>query len=94
MIVSLCQRRLLANGMKDGVKQNGQVVFKLPGEAGTIDFARLIEQFHAGGYRGDVNCEVSGMVWSKKGYDPVAAAKTCYKNISAAFAKAGIKRGK
>jgi hypothetical protein len=38
-----------------------------------------------GGYRGDVCCEVSGMVSSKPGYDPVAAAKRCYQNVSPAF---------
>lgn len=79
--------------VKDALEANGRVVFKLPGEAGTIDFAKLIGQFHAGGYRGDINCEVSSMVSSKPGYDGVVAAKTCYRNIDRAFKAANVQRG-
>jgi len=75
--------------VKDADKQkNGRVVFKLPGETGNIDFVKLIKTFHAGGYRGDFNCEVSGMVSGQKGYDPIAAARVCYRNMKAAFAEA------
>lgn len=78
--------------VKDAVQQNGRVVFELPGKGGTIDFATIIRQLHAGGYRGDFNCEVSSQVSSKKGYDPIAAAKTSYANIADAFRKAGVDR--
>ncbi len=78
--------------VKDPVQLSERVVFKLPGEAGTVNFPQLIRQFHAGGYRGDINCEVSGMVWNQPGYDPVAAAKTCYANMALAFHQAGVKR--
>ncbi|MEK6236401.1 MAG: sugar phosphate isomerase/epimerase [Planctomycetales bacterium] len=78
--------------VKDAVRQNGRVVFKLPGETGEIDFARIIKKFHDAGYQGDFNCEVSSMVSSKPGYDPRAAAKTCYANMSQAFRKSGVKR--
>jgi sugar phosphate isomerase/epimerase len=78
--------------VKDPVQEGNKVVFKLPGEAGTVDFPRIIRQFTAAGYRGDFNCEVSGMVSSQPGYDPVEAAKTCYANMSAAFKKAGVNR--
>jgi len=77
--------------VKDAVQQNGRVVFKLPGEVGTIDFPALIRLFYAGGYVGDINCEVSGMVWNRKGYDPVAAARACHKNIKKAFLQAGVR---
>ncbi len=80
--------------VKDAVEEGGRVVFKLPGEAGTIDFAELIRQFHAGGYRGDINCEVSGMVSGKPGYDPATAARSCYRALSSAFRKSGVARKK
>ena len=76
--------------VKDAVQEGGRVVFRLPGAAGTVDFAKIIRLFVAGGYRGDVNCEVSGMVWSQAGYDPVAAARTCFVNVRKAFAEAGV----
>ena len=75
---------------KDG--QNPRVEFRLPGEAGTIDFVTILRTLHDGGYSGDISCEVSGMVSSKPGYDPATAMKTCYANMSKAFDKADIKR--
>ena len=78
--------------VKDAVREGGKVVFQLPGAAGTIDFPEILRRFYAGGYRGDVNCEVSGMVWSRPNYDPVAAAKTCYANMTAAFRQADVPR--
>ena len=78
--------------VKDAVQEGDRVVFELPGDSNTIDFSRLIRRFFAGGYRGDINCEVSGMVSSKPGYDPIAAAKTCYRNMSNAFELSGVAR--
>ena len=79
--------------IKDTVKRpDGGFQFVLPGEAGTIDYVTLLQTFYDNGYRGDVCCEVSGMVWSKPDYDPVAAVKTCYANVSKVFDKAGIRR--
>ncbi|MGZ0168208.1 MAG: sugar phosphate isomerase/epimerase family protein [Planctomycetales bacterium] len=74
---------------KDG---KPRVDFRLPGEAGTIDFVTILKTLNAGGYSGDISCEVSGMVSGKSGYDPVTAMKTCYANVSKAFNEAGIKR--
>lgn len=79
--------------VKDAIQQDKRVVFKLPGDAGTIDFVTIIQKFYAGGYRGDINCEVSGMVSGKKDYDSIAAAKRCYKSINSAFKKANVPRG-
>ncbi|MEE2639795.1 MAG: sugar phosphate isomerase/epimerase [Planctomycetota bacterium] len=78
--------------VKDAVQQKDRVVFKLPGENQTIDFAEIIRTFHAGGYRRDINCEVSGMVWNQKGYDPQVAARTCYRNMAKAFRQADVPR--
>jgi len=78
--------------VKDAVKENGRVRFGLPGETDAIDYVKLLQLFHRGGYRGDINCEVSSMVSRKPGYDPVAAAKTSYRNMAGLFEKAGVSR--
>lgn len=79
--------------VKDAVKtEGGKVRFELPGHAGTIDFSEILKRFYEGGFRADINCEVSGMVWGQKGYDPIAAAETCFKNMAAAFQKARVPR--
>ncbi len=80
--------------VKDAVRQEGRITFALPGESGTFDYPRLLRLFHDGGYRGDVCCEVSSQVSGKPGYDPRAAARTCYRNISRAFASAQVPRGR
>jgi sugar phosphate isomerase/epimerase len=79
--------------VKDTVKQGEKTAFVLPGESGKFDYAKLLKLLYAGGYHGDISCEVSGMVWNKPGYDPVVAARTCYRNMTAAFKKAGLRRG-
>src|SRR4051812_13230018 len=79
---------------KDVDMVNGKAAFKLPGETGKTDHAAVIKALHAGGYRGDVNCEVSSQLWKQAGYDAVAAAKACYKGMAAAFEQAGVKRAK
>lgn len=79
--------------VKDAVPKGERVEFLLPGESGTFDYARLLKLFHDGGYRGDVCCEVSSMVSSKPGYDPMAAAKTCYQNMARAFEQSHVPRG-
>ena len=77
---------------KDGSAGEPRVEFRLPGEAGTIDFVTLLQTLHAGGYAGDISCEVSGMVWNKNGYDPTTAMKSCFDNMSKAFRDAGVAR--
>ncbi len=77
---------------KDVEIVNGKAAFKLPGETGKTDHAAVIKALQAGGYRGDVNCEVSSQLWKQPGYDAVAAAKTCYKGLAAAFEQAGVQR--
>lgn len=78
--------------VKDVIMADGRAEFRLPGDTGAMDYVALLRRLHEGGYRGDVNCEVSGMIWRKSGYDPVAAAKRCYENLAPAFDKAGVKR--
>ena len=78
--------------VKDAVQQQEKVVFRLPGEEGTIPYAKLLKLLFDGGYRGDINCEVSGMVWNQTGYDPVAAARFCYQKMAQAFVDAAVPR--
>lgn len=78
--------------VKDTVMQKGKARFVLPGESGQFDYAQLLRLVDQAGYRGDVCCEVSGMVFGQKGYDPIVAAKTCYQNLAPAFHRAGIRR--
>lgn len=69
--------------MKDALQSNGKVSFALPGESKTIDHAAIARTLIASEYRGDFCCEVSGQVYSKPGYDPITAAKTCFENMKA-----------
>ena len=77
---------------KDAVQRGTRVEFLPPGESGTFAYDRLLRLFYDGGYRGDVCCEVSSMVSSKPGYDPVATARACYGRIARAFEAAGVPR--
>lgn len=78
--------------VKDTVMTGGKARFVLPGESGQIDYAHLLRELCAAGYRGDVCCEVSGMVSSQPGYDPLEAAAISYRNMARAFDVAGIRR--
>lgn len=80
--------------VKDVVIEKDQPVFKLPGETGQIDYAAMLRQFHTGGYRGVVSCEVSSMISKRPDYDPIQAAKTCYANLAKAFIAAEVPRPK
>ncbi|QDU60249.1 Xylose isomerase-like TIM barrel [Planctomycetes bacterium Pan216] len=78
--------------VKDAAKEGNRVAFFLPGEKGTIDYVALLRGFRDAGYRGDVCSEVSGMVSSKPGYDPLAAARKSYTSLALAFKESGIPR--
>lgn len=72
--------------VKDTIFEKDQAKFVLPGDGGT-DYVQLLGLLKEQGYTGNVCVEVSGMVSSKKGYDPIAAAKKSYENLAPAFAK-------
>ncbi len=78
--------------IKDAVETAQGIRFVLPGASQTFDYADLFRRLYAGGYRDDICCEVSGMVWSQPGYDPIAAAQQCYAQIAPAFDQAGVPR--
>ncbi len=72
--------------VKDTVIEKGQARFVLPGE-GSTDYVALLRGLRDHDYSGCVCIEVSGMVSSKKGYDPIAAAKKCFEKLKPAFEK-------
>jgi sugar phosphate isomerase/epimerase len=78
--------------VKDTVLDKGQARFVLPGEGG-FDYVPLLREAVALGYRSCICVEVSGMVSGQPGYDPIAAAKRSYDNLTPAFEKAEIKLG-
>lgn len=76
--------------MKDAVQVDGKVRFALPGESGEMPHADILKTFYAGGYRGEVCCEVSSQVWKADGYEPKAATTTCYSNLKSIFSAAAV----
>ena len=71
--------------VKDTIIKDDRARFVIPGASGQIDYRKLIGTAFELGYRGDINAEISGQVWSQKGYDPIATAIACYRNLSPAF---------
>lgn len=78
--------------VKDAVQKDGKVVFTLPDEGGTFDYADLLRRLAAGGYGGDVCCEVSSMVSNRPGYRPIEAATASYGRMARAFRDANLSR--
>jgi len=75
--------------VKDSVGELGKFQFVLPGE-GKIDYADYFRRLKAANWAGSICVEVSGQVFSKPGYDPVAAAKKSYAALAPAFKAAGL----
>lgn len=67
--------------------------FLLPGE-GNIDYEDYFTLLKEYNYHDPVIVEVSGQIWNKPGYDPVAAAKKCYAKIAPIFDKVGVREMK
>jgi inosose dehydratase len=76
--------------VKDNKGRLGGFRFLLPGE-GDIDYASYFQMLKDSGYRGAVCVEVSGQIFGKPGYDPVAAARTSYNNLAPLLAKAKLR---
>lgn len=73
--------------MKDAVQSGEKVSFALPGETRSMDHAAIRKALKLSGFHGDYCCEVSSQISQQSGYDPIAAAKTCYLNLAEAFAE-------
>lgn len=78
--------------VKDTQLADGKRTFLLPGE-GSTDYVALFKLVHQSAYRGDVMIEVSSQVFSRAGYEPIAAMQKCYNHLAKAFTEAGLPRG-
>jgi inosose dehydratase len=80
--------------VKDVTVRDGKTLFALPGEAANLDYVELLNTVVAAGYHGDISCEVSGHVQSRKDYDGLTAARQCYKNLAPAVEKVRRKQSR
>jgi sugar phosphate isomerase/epimerase len=72
--------------VKDSVGELGKFQFVLPG-AGRTDYIKYFGLLRQHSYAGTVCVEVSGQVFNKPNYDPIAAAKESYLVLSKAMNK-------
>lgn len=73
--------------LKDSILEAGGDRFTLPGE-GKTDYPGLFSLLSRKGYRGSVQVEVSGQIWRKPGYDPLAAARLSFERLAAPLSAA------
>ena len=73
--------------VKDAQGKPGAFQFLLPGD-GASDYVELFRLLKASRYSGPIVVEVSGQLFSKPDYDPVAAAKKCWPVLRDAREKA------
>lgn len=73
--------------MKDAMQTGDKVSFALPGESHSIDHAAIRAALLKTGFTGDYCCEVSSQISQQPGYDPIEAARTCYRNLAKVFAE-------
>lgn len=70
--------------LKDARREGKEVRFLLPGE-GTADFAAQFRLLRGRGYSGPLVVEVSSQIFSRPGYDPIAAAERSYAALAPAL---------
>ena len=73
--------------LKDAAGDAKKFHFLLSGE-GNTDYAAYFKLLKQLGYNGPAVVEVSGQIFNKPGYDPIAAAKKCFGVLSDALARA------
>jgi sugar phosphate isomerase/epimerase len=78
--------RLAFIHVKDSVGTPEKFRFLLPGDSGEINYKEYAQALNEVGYRGPVMVEVSVHVSGQPGYDPIAAAKRSWDNLSPFFA--------
>jgi inosose dehydratase len=67
--------------VKDTTGDASKFKFLLPGE-GHTDYAAYFKLLRELGYSGPIVVEVSAQVFNQPGYDPIAAAKSCYAKLA------------
>jgi sugar phosphate isomerase/epimerase len=73
--------------VKDGkLLDGGKFQFLLPGE-GSTDYVKYFSLLKQHSYTGPVCVEVSGQIFNKPGYDPMAAAKSSFVVLNSALQK-------
>lgn len=60
---------------------------------GELDSAAYVRAMHEAGWDDYITLEVSGQVWGREDYVPLAAAQFCYAVLNRAFERAGVARG-
>ena len=77
--------------VKDGHMVDGKVQFLLPGQ-GDFDYVAYLKAMEAAGWTGHITVEISGQIWNRPDYDPIAAAAESYAALDSAFKLAGVSR--
>lgn len=79
--------------VKDAVGTPAKHDYLLPGDGKTdyLEYFKLLKQVR---YSGWVGVEVSAMIHTKPGYQPVPTVRLCYERLAPLFAKAGVERPK
>ncbi|MFA6564132.1 MAG: sugar phosphate isomerase/epimerase [Verrucomicrobiia bacterium] len=72
--------------LKDATGDAKKFQFLLPGE-GETDYAAYFKLLKQLDYNGPAVVEVSGQIFNKPGYDPIATAKKCFTALSAAMVR-------
>lgn len=74
------------------VYDDGSLDLLLLGQ-GDLDTTGYVRAMHEAGWDDFITLEVSGMVWNKPAYLPVAAAEFAYATLDGAFREASVPRG-
>lgn len=77
--------------VKDVEMKDGKATFQLPGESRAPNHVSVLRGLAKYGYKGDVSCEVSGMVFSRPSYDGLAAARVCREKMERFMREAGVR---
>ena len=75
--------------VKDTAGTADKFQFLLPGD-GRTNYLDLFQLLKEANYAGPIVVEVSGQLHTREGYDPIAAARRSFNNLSPLFEKSGL----